>query len=210
MHPYDEHATQFLGAILADRNELDQALDLFEAARSHIGAPSSTTFGFYNNYANVLRRVGRLLAAEEILRRLVAVSPSAWQAWHNLGQTLKDLERYDEAAAAMRRAVMLEPDFGPNHGVLGEMLHNLGRLHSASVSLRRAIELGCFDDHAIWTVLANNERMLGNLDEALVLIDRALVLAGGLSRGAQQRRRRAHATGAIRRVGRALPPGHRR
>jgi tetratricopeptide (TPR) repeat protein len=177
--PYEQQATQLLGAILADRNDLDRAVDLFENAIPHVGPPSVETFGFYNNYANVLRRVERLRAAEEILRALVALSPRAWQAWHNLGQTLKDLERYDEAAAALRRAVMLEPDFGPNHGVLGEVLHNLGRLNSAEVSLRRAVELGCANDHAIWTVRGNNQRMLGNLDEALEMISRALELAGG-------------------------------
>jgi len=95
------------------------------------------------------------------------------------GQTLKDLERYDEAAAAMRRAVMLAPDYGPNHGVLGEILHHLGRLNSADVSLRRAIDLGCADDHAVWTVLGNNQRMLGHLDESLEMVTRALALAGG-------------------------------
>ncbi len=178
-HPHEERATQLLGAMLADRNDLDRALDLFEAAAPDVGPPSLETFGFYNNYANVLRRVGRLRAAEELLRTLNAISPSAWQSWHNLGQTLKDLERYHEAAAAIRRAVILEPGFGPNHGVLGEVLHHLGRLHSAEVSLRRAIELGCVDDHAMWTVLGNNQRMLGRLDEALEMVTRALALAGG-------------------------------
>ncbi len=179
VRPHDERATQLLGALLADRNELDRAVDLFDTAAPRIGPPSAATLGFYNNYANVLRRVGRLRAAEEMLRTLTTLSPRSWQSWHNLGQTLKDLERYDEAAAAMRRAVMVEPGFGPNHGVLGEILHHLGRLHSAEVSLRRAIELGCVDDHAMWTVLGNNQRMLGQLDESLAMITRALELAGG-------------------------------
>ena len=178
-HPNDERATQLLGAILADRNDIDGAIDLFEAAAPQVGPTSVETFGFYNNYANVLRRAGRLRAAEDMLRALVAIAPREWQSWHNLGQTLKDLERYDEAAAAMRRAVMLAPDFGPNHGVLGEILHHLGRLHSADVSLRRAIELGCLNDHAMWTVLGNNQRMLGHLDDALEMVTRALVLSGG-------------------------------
>jgi Flp pilus assembly protein TadD len=178
-HPHEERATQLLGAILADRNELDAAIDLFEAAVPEVGPPTLESFGFYNNYANVLRRVARLRAAEELLRALVAIAPREWQVWHNLGQTLKDMEHYDEAAAAMRRAVMLAPEFGPNHGVLGEILHHLGRLHSAEVSLRRAIELGCAEDHAVWTVLGNNRRMLGHLDEALEMVTHALALAGG-------------------------------
>lgn len=178
-HPDEPRATQLLGALLADRNDIDPAIDLFERAAPAVGEPDGENFGFYNNYANVLRRAGRLRAAEELLRRLVAIAPREWQPWHNLGQTLKDLERYDEAAAALRRAVMLAPEFGPNHAVLGEILHNLGRLNSAEISLRRAIELGCSNDHAIWTVLGNNTRMLGRLDESLEMIDRALVLSGG-------------------------------
>ncbi|HEV7526395.1 MAG TPA: tetratricopeptide repeat protein, partial [Acidimicrobiia bacterium] len=177
--PNEIRATQLLGAILADRNEIDTAAILFETAVPSVGPPTVETFGFYNNYANVLRRARRFRAAEELLRALVAIAPREWQAWHNLGQTLKDVERYDEAAAAMRRAMMLEPGFGPNHGVLGEILHNLGRLHSAEVSLRRAIELGCVNDHAVWTILGNNQRMLGHLDEALEMVTRALVLSGG-------------------------------
>jgi len=177
--PYEEQATQFLGALLAERNDIDAAIDLFEAAAPHVGPPTVETLGFHNNYANTLRRGERLRAAEETLRVLVAVAPREWQPWHNLGQTLKDLERYDEAAAAMRRAVMLEPGFGPNHGVLGEVLHHLGRLHSAEISLRRALELGCVNDHTVWTVLGNNQRMLGNLEEALEIVMRALALSGG-------------------------------
>jgi len=178
-HPAEPRATQLLGALLADRNEIDAAVDLFEAAAPVIGEPNAENFGFFNNYANALRRAKRLHAAEELLRVLVRVAPREWQPWHNLGQTLKDLERYDEAAAALRRALMFAPEFGPNHGVLGEILHNLGRLNSAEVSLRRAIELGCANDHAVWTVLGNNTRMLGRLDESLEMIERALVLSGG-------------------------------
>ncbi len=74
-HPGDERATQLLGAILADRNRLDEAIDLFEAAAPMVGPPSLDTFGFFNNYANVLRRAERLRAAEDILRTLVAAAP---------------------------------------------------------------------------------------------------------------------------------------
>ena len=178
-YPAEERATQLLGAMLVDRHQIDEAIDLFEAAAPHVGAPSLDTSGFYNNFANALRRAGRLPSAEAMLRALVAAAPNDWRPWHNLGQTLKDLGRNDEAAAALRRAVMLEPAYGPNHAVLGEVLHSLGRLHSAEVSLERAVRLGCANDHAVWTVRGNNLRMLGRLDEALEMITRALTLSGG-------------------------------
>lgn len=178
-HPHDERATQLLGVMLADRNDIDGSIDLFEGAAPHVGPVASETFGFYNNYANVLRRAGRLRSAETIQRALVAITPRAWQGWHNLGQTLNDLDRYDEAVAALRRAVMLEPAHAANHAALGEVLHNLGRLNSAEVSLRRAIEIGGANDHGVWTLLGKNERLLGRLDSALDAVNRALVLSGG-------------------------------
>jgi tetratricopeptide (TPR) repeat protein len=178
-YPYEPRATQLLAAILVDRNDLDGAIDLFEAAAPHVGPPQLANFAFYSNFAFTLRRAGRLRSAESVLRALVATAPGAWQPWHNLGLTLNDLERHDEAVVALRRAVMLEPEYGPNHAALGEILHNLGRLNSADVALRRAIELGCADDHGVWTVLARNQRMLGHLDEALQMVERALELSGG-------------------------------
>ncbi len=178
-HRHDVQAVQLLVAILVERDDIDEALEYFEATAAKIGEPSVTTVGFFNNYANALRRAGRGPSAEHILRKLVILAPDEWQAWHNLGQTLKDLERYDEAAAALRRAVMLNPEFGPNHGVLGEVLHLLGRLHSANVALRKCIAMGWGSDHAVWTVLGNNERLLGHLDAALEYVTRALELSGG-------------------------------
>jgi len=151
--PTEPRAVQYLGAILADRNEIDAAIDVFESAVERVGEPNEENLGFYNNYANALRRAERFGSAEKILRELVKASPGEWQPWHNLGQTLRDLERFDEAAAAMRRAVMLEPAFGPNHGVLGEVLFKLGRLHSADAALRRCLELGWRSDANIWTTI---------------------------------------------------------
>jgi tetratricopeptide (TPR) repeat protein len=178
-NPRDARAVQLLGALLVERGALDEALEWFERVLDDVGPPAQETLGFYNNYANALRRAQRVPSAEKILRELVRIAPRDWQPWHNLGQTLKDMERFDEAAAALRRAVMLEPDFGPNHGVLGEVLHHLGRLQSADASLRRCLALGWTADSAAWTVLANNQRLLGRLDEALDHVTRALALSGG-------------------------------
>ena len=180
-NPRDVEAVQFLGAILAERGDIDEALDLFDPVAEKLGDPTEDTFGFFNNYANTLRRAKRFGTAEKILRQLTTIAPREWQAWHNLGQTLKDLERNNEAAAALRRAILLAPDYGPNHGLLGEVLHNLGRLHSAQASLRRCIELGWDKEHGVWTVLASTERMLGNLESALELCTKALALSGGVA-----------------------------
>ena len=168
---------QILGAILAERGEADEAVELFVAAAERLGPPTDDTFGFHNNYANALRLASRNAEAETVLRQLVAISPREWQPWHNLGQVLKDLQRYDEAVGALRRAVALAPEYGPNHGVLGEVLNKVGRLRSAGASLRTCIELGWDTDVNLWTILGNNHRMLGELPEAIECLERAFELS---------------------------------
>jgi tetratricopeptide (TPR) repeat protein len=175
----EPRAIQLLGALLVDRNEHDEALELFERAASRVGPVSRLNAGFYNNYANSLRRAGRLDDAEAMLRSLVATVPNEWQPWHNLGQALKERKHDDEAIAALRRAVSLAPDHGPNHAVLGEVLHHIGRLRSAHASLQRCIDLGWDRDPNLWTILGNNHRLLGELDDALRCLEHAMELTGG-------------------------------
>ena len=170
---------QILGAILAERGDVDEAVELFVAAAERLGPPTTDTFGFHNNYANTLRLANRNAEAETELRQLIAIAPREWQPWHNLGQVLKDLQRFDEAVGALRRAVALAPEYGPNHGVLGEVLNKLGRLRSAGASLRTCIELGWDTDVNLWTILGNNHRMLGELTEAIECLEHAFELAHG-------------------------------
>ena len=177
----EPRAVQILGAVLAERGEVEPAVELFVAAAERLGPPSTATYGFYNNYANALRLTERNREAESVLRQLVAVAPREWQPWHNLGQVLKDLQRFDEAVGALRRAVALAPEYGPNHGVLGEVLNKLGRLRSAGASLRKCIDLGWDTDVNLWTILGNNHRMLGELPEAIECLERAFVLGNGSS-----------------------------
>ena len=172
-------AAQLLGAVLSEKDDAEGALELFDAAAPRVGDLDATNVGFFNNYANALRRGKRYGQAEVILRKIVGVEPKSWHAWHNLGQALKDSERYDEAVAPLRRAVALAPEHGPNHAVLGEVLYHLGRLRSADVSLRKCIELGWDTDVNLWTLLGNTERLLGDLPEAIVCLEHALELSHG-------------------------------
>ena len=199
-------ATQLLGAVLSERDDAEGAIELFEAAAPRVGKLDANNLGFYNNYANALRRGKQHDQAEVILREIVGVDSKSWHAWHNLGQVLKDCERYDEAVAPLRRAVTLAPEHGPNHAVLGEVLYHIGRLRSADASLRRCIELGWDTDVNLWTLLGNTQRLLGDLPEAIVCLEHALELSNGSRRGAQQRLDRVRTGGPVRRRDRA--PAH--
>jgi len=176
-------AVQCLGAILVDRDEIDEAIELFEAAAEPLGPPTKANLGFYNNYANALRRAERYVSAETLLRKVLELDPRSWHAWHNLGQILHQLDRPDEAVAALRRAVLLEPGFAANHGLLGAALQKLGRLNSAEVSLRRCLELAP-NEMTVTTLLGNNLRLVGRNAESTDYLRRALALSGDQSPGA--------------------------
>ena len=176
--PTEPRAVRYLGAILAERGAIDAALECFEAALERVGSPSAATLGFYNNYANALRRAEQYSAAEKVLVELVSIARSAWQPWHNLGQTLREVDRLDEAEAAMRHAVTLEPGFGPNHGVLGEILFRLGQLEDAEAALQHCVDLGWQADPSTWATIGASRRLLGRPDEAREALERAFQLSG--------------------------------
>ena len=204
--PSEPGASQILGAILSERDDADEAIACFERAAPRVGELDARNVGFFNNYANALRRAKRHAEAEPLLREIVGIEPKSWHAWHNLGQVLKDSERYDEAVAPLRRATALAPEHGPNHAVLGEVLYHLGRLRSADAELRRCVELGWNDDVNLWTLLGNTERLLGNLPEAIRCLEHALSLSKG---SAAARSNLAIAYGQVGRFDEAIELAHR-
>ena len=177
-------AVQILGAVLAERGEVEPAVELFVAAAARRSPTSTTTYGFYNNYAE--RAAAHASATAKPSRscaRLVAVAPTRVAA---LAQPRPGAEGppsgSTKRSAPLRRAVALAPEHGPNHAVLGEVLYQLGRLRSADASLRRCIELGWDTDVNLWTILGNNHRMLGELPEAIECLERAFELSQRLVR----------------------------
>jgi Flp pilus assembly protein TadD len=171
--PCDPRPRQFLGAVLTDRQETGEAIEILAKAVELAGPLTERRAGVYNNYANALRCAQQYEQAEEILRELVVVAPKAWQHWHNLAHVLKDTERFDEAVSPIRRAIALAPEHGPNHAVLGSVLHSVGRLNSAAAAFNRCIELGSDSDVNVWTQLGNTYRMLGDMPNALEALERA-------------------------------------
>ena len=90
--------------------------------------------------------------------------------------------------------------------VLGEVLYHLGRLRSADASLRRCIELGWDTDVNLWTMLGNTQRLLGELPEAIVCLERALELSAGSAAARSNLGDRVRAGRPVRRGDRA--PAH--
>jgi predicted O-linked N-acetylglucosamine transferase (SPINDLY family) len=85
--------------------------------------------------------VGDSVAAERLLRRLVAIDAGDAQAQQNLGAVLAGGARLDEAVQHFEIATRLNPDDAGMLANFGRALRQLGRLDEAEARFRRAIAL---------------------------------------------------------------------
>ena len=177
--PRDFRAPQFLGALLVERDDIKDGVEILEGAVDLAGPLSTSNCGVYNNFANALRLAERHEESEALLLQIVEIAPGEWQHWHNLAHLLKDMGRHDEAVAPIRRAIALAPGHGPNHAVLGSILFNLGRLNSAAAAFRRCIDLGWNEDVNVWTQLGGTYRLLGDIHAAVDALQEAFDRSGG-------------------------------
>ncbi len=121
------------------------------------------------------RQAGRLPAAEQIYRRVLAVAPDHADAHFKLGNTLRDQGKTNEAVACYRRALELKPDFVNAHNNLGNSFRSLGKLDDAIACYRRILELKP-DFVEAHSNLGSVYTQQGNLDEAVACYRRALEL----------------------------------
>ncbi|EEG07000.1 Tetratricopeptide TPR_2 repeat protein [Pseudogulbenkiania ferrooxidans 2002] len=93
------------------------------------------------NLAVLLKELGELTLAENLLRELLAAQPDHVDAWSNLGVVLQYALRYDESAACQRRAIELG---GPSPGRYNNLANALScalRLDEAEAAYRAGLEL---------------------------------------------------------------------
>ncbi len=118
---------------------------------------------------------GRLQAAEQIYRQILAVEPNQAVAIHFLGVIAYQVGKPDEAVPRYRRALELWPEFAEAYGNLGMALKAQGELDEAIACYRRALELkpDYVEAHNNLGIALKEQ---GKLDEALACYRRALEL----------------------------------
>jgi predicted O-linked N-acetylglucosamine transferase (SPINDLY family) len=120
-------------------------------------------------------QAGRLQAAEEIYRQILAVDPNEGTAWHLLGVLNAQLGRLETAVECIRRALVLHPDRVDALCNLGRALFEQRKLDEAAACYRRAIELKP-DYETTHNRLGLALQEQGKLDEAVACFRRALEL----------------------------------
>jgi protein O-GlcNAc transferase len=120
-------------------------------------------------------QAGRLLAAEQIYRQILAVEPNHADAIQLLGVMAQQWGKHAIAVEYIGRAIGLKDNVAAFHNNLGEAYRALRRIPEAVACYRRALELE--PDYAeAHSNLGNVSKDQGNLDVAIACYRRALEL----------------------------------
>jgi tetratricopeptide (TPR) repeat protein len=120
-------------------------------------------------------QAGRLQAAEQIYRQILAVEPNQADALHLLGVIAYQTGKYEIAVEYIGRAIALNGTEATFYNNLGMALKDQGKLDEAAACHRRALELKP-DSAEAHNNLGTALQGQGKLDEAVACYRRALEL----------------------------------
>jgi tetratricopeptide (TPR) repeat protein len=116
-----------LAALCTSQGRLEEGLALYRRALEVGGERAE----LHHNIAIALARLGRWTAAEESLRRALALKPEAG-SYFNLGDAVERQGRPEEAIALYREAVRLDPGYAKPYYNLGLLYEGQGRREEAA------------------------------------------------------------------------------
>jgi len=135
--PHHADALHLLGVLLTQRGE-------YEGAATHIQAAldlDRDSALFQSSLAQAFFRAGKLAEAIEVLERLVAQQPDAFQALSDLGAAYQEFGVLERAIDAYRRCIALNPDLAVVHFNLGTALKQLGSTPDAIACVEKAVAM---------------------------------------------------------------------
>ena len=120
-------------------------------------------------------QAGRLQAAEQIYRQILAVNPNHADSWHLLGVIAHQVGQHEIAVEYIGRAIAINGSAAHFHYNLGNALKDLRKLDEAVAAYRRALELDPGYVGA-YTNLGVALMEMGRLEEAVAAYRQALEL----------------------------------
>ncbi len=134
---------------------------------------TSNNWLIHNNYANVLKEMGRVDEAVEHFYESLRVRPNSAEVHNNLGNALGKLGKIDEEIEHYEKALSLRPKFPAARYNLATALAKQGKTDGAIAEYREALRFGPRDVDALSNlgfVLAEQ----GKFDEAIDYYKRAI------------------------------------
>jgi tetratricopeptide (TPR) repeat protein len=126
-------------------------------------------------------RAGRLQAAEQVYRQILAAQPDQPDALHFLGVVCSQTGRHEIAVEYMERAIACQGNDSSLHNNLGEAYRAWRRPPQAAAHFRRALELNPDFAEAHYN-LGNALKDQGYLEEAVACYRRAVELRPGYAK----------------------------
>lgn len=136
-NPYDVDGNYLLGALYAERGELERALKYTQRAAQH--APSSPFV--QNNLGNIYRLWGEFDMARQCYQRAIELDPSTVEPYNNLGIVMMRLGDIAAATGFYQQAIDRNPLFVQAHYNLGKAWWDSNQQEAAAKCYRRVLEL---------------------------------------------------------------------
>jgi tetratricopeptide (TPR) repeat protein/TolB-like protein len=170
-------ANQYLGNILFGANELDAALEAFEAAIRHdYKLEESSRFALKTRYFEMSQQPERALSVARLRTELYPHDP---EAFAELGRLLVDRGEVDEALMAFERTIELDPSNRWAYERVGGLRRDAGEPERAAEAYR-ALEALDPEAAAPHVLLGDLYLTLPRFDEAESEYERARILDPGL------------------------------
>ena len=135
--PNNPDALHFLGLLMYNRGDRDQAIELMNKAIAVFPEYADA----YNNLGNLYNVNGEFEQAAEYYRKALQIDPGNVSAHNNLGIVLKHLTDYEQAAEAFLKAIELMPDNAELYQNLGSVYRRHGNFDESAKAYRKAISL---------------------------------------------------------------------
>lgn len=153
-NPDDVNVLARLGLLLAESNRAAEALDFWRRA-----ATLKPTAAYRYNLAELLRRLGRLMEAENEFQAVLALEPKCAEAHFGLANTYRVTGNAAKSLASYNRVLELAPSMARAWYNRGNLLREEGRVAEADADYQRALKV----DPGFTDVLVNRGVALGEL-----------------------------------------------
>ena len=136
---------------------------------------TSNNFLIYNNFANVLGKMGKLNQSLEYLNKALALRPNSAEIHNNLGNAFRELGKVDQAIEHYKEAVKYKPDLADAHFNFGVALSKKGDFEDAVAEYQKALVIEPANADTL-SELGLVYAQQGKLDQAFDCYNKAIVI----------------------------------
>jgi len=136
---------------------------------------TSNNFIIYNNFANVLGKMGKLNQSLEYLNKALALRPNSAEIHNNLGNAFRELGKVDQAIEHYKEAIKYKPDLADAHFNLGVALSKKGDFEDAVAEYQKTLAIDPVNSDALSEFGFIYARQ-GKLDQAVDYYNRAIAI----------------------------------